>query len=434
MIPSSQRKAIADLLRREVVPAIGCTEPMAVALCTARARELLGGLPERIEVLLSANILKNAMGVGIPGTGMIGLPIAVALGAQIGRSECGLEVLRDVTPEAVARARDYLAADAVSVALKEGISETLYVEVHCTAGGRRAEAVIAGSHTRFVYLACDGEVVLDRRTGASSREEEPCVPLTLRRVFDYALTAPIDELAFIDEARRLNMAAAELALGGEYGHSRGRTLRGRRELHVMGDSLFSRMLAYTSAACDARMAGAMVPVMSNSGSGNQGIAATVPVAVYARQTGASEERTRRALVLSHLTAIYIKQSLGRLSALCGCVVAATGSSCGIAYLMGGGYREVACAVQNMIANLTGMICDGAKPSCALKVSSGVSTAVMSALLAVEGKCVTSAEGIIDDDVDRSIRNLTAIGREGMAATDRLVLDIMTHKKPADCGR
>ena len=232
--------------------------------------------------------------------------------------------------------------------------------------------------------------------------------MTLRRVFDYALTAPIDELAFIDEARRLNMAAAELALGGEYGHSLGRTLRGRRELHVMGDSLFSRMLAYTSAACDARMAGAMVPVMSNSGSGNQGIAATVPVAVYARQTGASEERTRRALVLSHLTAIYIKQSLGRLSALCGCVVAATGSSCGIAYLMGGGYREVACAVQNMIANLTGMICDGAKPSCALKVSSGVSTAVMSALLAVEGKCVTSAEGIIDDDVDRSIRNLTAV--------------------------
>ena len=230
------------------------------------------------------------------------------------------------------------------------------------------------------------------------------------------------------------MAAAELALGGEYGHSLGRTLRGRRELHVMGDSLFSRMLAYTSAACDARMAGAMVPVMSNSGSGNQGIAATVPVAVYARQTGASEERTRRALVLSHLTAIYIKQNLGRLSALCGCVVAATGSSCGIAYLMGGGYREVACAVQNMIANLTGMICDGAKPSCALKVSSGVLTAVMSALLAVEGKCVTSAEGIIDDDVDRSIHNLTAIGREGMAATDRLVLDIMTHKKPADCGR
>lgn len=432
MIPSSQRKAIADLLRREVVPAIGCTEPMAVALCAARARELLGAMPERIEVLLSANILKNAMGVGIPGTGMIGLPIAVALGAQVGRSAYGLEVLRDVTPAAVEHARDYLATGAVSVALKEDIAETLYAEVRCTAGSRVAEAVIAGAHTRFVYLACDGAVVLDRRTGTAACTEPEEVPLSLQRVFDYAATTPVDELAFIDEARRLNMAAAEMALGGEYGHSLGRTLRGERELHVMGDSLFSRMLAYTSAACDARMAGAMVPVMSNSGSGNQGIAATVPVAVYAERTGASEERTRRALVLSHLTAIYIKQSLGRLSALCGCVVAATGSSCGIAYLMGGGYREVSYAVQNMIANLTGMICDGAKPSCALKVSSGVSTAVMSALLAIEGKCVTSAEGIIDEDVDRSIRNLTTIGREGMTATDRLVLDIMTHKKGAGC--
>jgi len=431
MIPSSQRKAIADLLRREVVPAIGCTEPMAVALCTARARELLGRQPERIEVLLSANILKNAMGVGIPGTGMIGLPIAVALGAGIGRSEYGLEVLRDVTPEAVEQAKAFLASDTVKIALKEGIAEPLYAEVRCAADGHAAEAVIAGAHTRFVYLARDGAAELDRRSEPSACAEEACVPLTLRRVYDYATTAPIEELEFIGEARRLNMAAAELAFGGEYGHSLGRTLRGSRELHVMGDSLFSRMLAYTSAACDARMAGAMVTVMSNSGSGNQGIAATVPVAVYAEQTGATEEQTLRALVLSHLTAIYIKQRLGRLSALCGCVVAATGSSCGITYLMGGAYREVSYAVQNMIANLTGMICDGAKPSCALKVSSGVSTAVMSALLAVEGKCVSSVEGIIDDDVDRSIRNLTAIGRDGMASTDRLVLDIMTRKRSSD---
>ena len=432
MIPSSERKKIAGLLRCEVVPAIGCTEPMAVALCTARARELLGVCPERIEVLLSANILKNAMGVGIPGTGMIGLPIAVALGAQIGRSEYGLEVLRDVTPEAVAAAKTFLAAGVVSVALKEGIAEMLYAEVRCTAGGHTAEAVIAGAHTCFVYLAKDGEVLLDRCGGSSACGAGECVPLTLQRVFDYAATSPLDELAFIGEARRLNMAAAEVALEGEYGHSLGRTLRGEKELHVMGDSLFSRMLAYTSAACDARMAGAMVPVMSNSGSGNQGIAATVPVVVYAEQTAASEEQTLRALVLSHLTAIYIKQRLGRLSALCGCVVAATGSSCGITYLMGGGYREVSYAVQNMIANLTGMICDGAKPSCALKVSSGVSTAVMSALLAMEGKCVTSVEGIIDDDVDRSIRNLTDIGRDGMTATDRLVLDIMTHKRSSGC--
>ncbi|WP_300747963.1 L-serine ammonia-lyase, iron-sulfur-dependent, subunit alpha [uncultured Alistipes sp.] len=432
MIPAVERKAISDLLQREVVPAIGCTEPMAVALCTARARELLETVPERIDVMLSANILKNAMGVGIPGTGMIGLPVAVALGAHVGRSEYGLEVLRDVTPEAVAEARRYLAEERIAIALKEGAVPTLYVEVECRSGNRRAAAIIADTHTRFVYLSLDDKVLLDLRDGAAAESEEREVPLTLRRVYDYAVTSPIEELAFIDEAQRLNISAAELAFKGEYGHSLGRTLCGEKELHVMGNTLFSRILAYTSAACDARMAGAMVPVMSNSGSGNQGIAATVPVAVYAEQTGATKEQTRRALVLSHLTAVYIKQSLGRLSALCGCVVAATGSSCGITYLMGGGYREITYAVQNMIANLTGMICDGAKPSCALKVSSGVSTAVMSALLAIEGKCVTSVEGIIDEDVDRSIRNLTAIGRDGMAATDRLVLDIMTHKGTGGC--
>lgn len=432
MLSVDERKAISALLQREVVPAIGCTEPMAVALCTARARELLEHLPDRIEVRLSANILKNAMGVGIPGTGMIGLPVAIALGARIGRSEYGLEVLRDVTPQDVEAARQYMSENRISVKLKEGSVPTLYVEVECWHGSRHSMAVIAHTHTGFVYLSLDDEVLLDHRSGTAAESADEDTALTLRRVYDYAMTTPIEELAFIDEARRLNMAAAELAFTGEYGHSLGRTLRGEKELHVMGDTLFSQILAYTSAACDARMAGALVPVMSNSGSGNQGIAATVPVAVYAAQTGASEEQTRRALVLSHLTAVYIKQSLGRLSALCGCVVAATGSSCGITCLMGGGYREVTYAVQNMIANLTGMICDGAKPSCSLKVSSGVSTAVMSALLAIEGKCVTSVEGIIDDDVDRSIHNLTAIGRDGMVATDRLVLDIMTHKGPGGC--
>ena len=171
----------------------------------------------------------------------------------------------------------------------------------------------------------------------------------------------------------------------------------------------------------------MIPVMSNSGSGNQGIAATLPVVVYAQECGATQQQRIRALTLSHLTAIYIKQSLGRLSALCGCVVASTGSSCGITYLMGGGYEQVCWAVKNMIANLTGMICDGAKPSCALKLTSGVSTAVLSAMMAMEGECVSSVEGIIDDDVDRSIHNLTKIGREAMNETDRCVLDIMTGK-------
>lgn len=427
MLPVSERKQIIDLIHREVIPAIGCTEPIAVALCVARATETLGSVPERIAVRLSANILKNAMGVGIPGTGMIGLPIAVALGALIGRSEYQLEVLRDVTPEAVERGRQMIDQKRISIALKEGIAEKLYIEAEVEAAGHKALAVIAGGHTTFVYVERDGEVLLDRRRAASSDEEESEVPLTLHRVWEFAMTTPVDEIRFILESQRLNRAAAEKSFTGEYGHCVGRTLRCDRERQVMGDSIFTRILSYTSAACDARMAGAMIPVMSNSGSGNQGIAATMPVAIYAEEIHASEEQTIRALTLSHLTVIYIKQSLGRLSALCGCVVAATGSSCGIVYLMGGGYKEMTAAVKNMIANLTGMICDGAKPSCAMKLTSGVSTAVLSAMMAMDGRCVSPVEGIIEEDVDRCIHNLTSIGRDGMNETDRLVLDIMTHK-------
>ena len=427
MFSPNERAKIIALINREVVPAIGCTEPIAVALCTARAAELLDTQPEKIEVRLSANILKNAMGVGIPGTGMIGLPIAVALGALVGRSEYRLEVLRDVTLEAVGRGARYIDEKRVCISLKEDIAEKLYIEVEASAGERRAVAVIAGGHTAFVYLERDGEVLLDKRTASVAEEEAGEVPLTLRRVWDFAMTAPLDELRFILETRRVNKAAAERAFAGEFGHCVGRTLRCERERRVMGDSIFSRILSYTSAACDARMAGAMIPVMSNSGSGNQGIAATLPVVVYADETAADEEHTIRALVLSHLTVIYIKQSLGRLSALCGCVVAATGSSCGITYLMGGAYEQVAAAVKNMIANLTGMICDGAKPSCSMKLTSGVSTAVLSAMMAMDGHCVTPVEGIIEEDVDKCIRNLTAIGRDGMNETDRLVLGIMTHK-------
>ncbi len=428
MIPQSERERIVALIQREVVPAIGCTEPIAVALCTARAAELLGRLPERIVVRLSANILKNAMGVGIPGTGgMIGLPIAVALGAIVGRSEYRLEVLRDVTPEAVERGRRYIDERRISVSLKEGEVDKLYIEVEATAGESRSVAIIAGGHTRFVYEACDDRVILDLRTPAAADAAAEEVELSLARVWEFATTAPIGELAFIREASRLNKAAAEQSFTAEYGHSVGRTIRCDRDRKVMGDSIFSRILSYTSGACDARMAGAPIPVMSNSGSGNQGIAATLPVVVYAEETGATEEETTRALILSHLTVIYIKQSLGRLSALCGCVVAATGSSCGITYLMGGDYNRVAAAVKNMIANLSGVICDGAKPSCAMKLMSGVSTAVLSAMMAMEGRCVTSVEGIIDEDVDQCIHNLTRIGRDGMQETDRMVLEIMTSK-------
>lgn len=427
MISTPEREQIIALIKREVVPAIGCTEPIAVALCVAKACEILGATPEKISARLSANILKNAMGVGIPGTGMIGLPIAIALGALIGRSEYQLEVLKDSDADAVERGKRFIEQGRIDIALKENITEKLYIEIEASGAGHSAVAIIAGGHTTFVFTSRDGETLQDNRGASATEQEEEGVELSLRKVFDFAMTAPLDEIRFILETKRLNKAAAEDSFRHQYGHCVGNTLRNNPEMKIIGDSILSRILSYTCAACDARMAGAMVPVMSNSGSGNQGIAATLPVVVYAEEIKADEEHLIRALTLSHLTAIYIKQSLGRLSALCGCVVASTGSSCGITYLMGGDYEPVSYAVKNMIANLTGMICDGAKPSCSLKITTGISTAVLSAMLAMESHCVTSVEGIIDDDVDQSIRNLTLIGREGMNETDRLILQIMTSK-------
>ncbi|MBO5661590.1 MAG: serine dehydratase subunit alpha family protein [Tidjanibacter sp.] len=428
MLSAECRKEIIDLINREVVPAMGCTEPVAVSLCTAKAVETLGREPEVINLLLSPNVLKNAMGVGIPGTDMIGLPIAIALGALVGKTEYQLEVLKDVTPEAVERGRKMIDDGRIRVGVKEGDCETLYIEAQATYGDVTATAVIAGAHTNFVYVALGEEVVLDNRTPASAAAEQKTVELTLRKVWDFATTTPIEELRFILEARRLNKAAADESMRGEWGHCLGRTVKeSRGSRKIMGDTILSHMISYTSAACDARMGGAKIPVMSNSGSGNQGIVSTLPVVVFAEDTDATEDQLIRALTLSHLTVIYIKQSLGRLSALCGCVVASTGSSCGITYLMGGDYREVAMTVKNMVATLTGMICDGAKPSCALKLSSSVSTAVMAATMAMEQRCVTAYEGIVDDDVDKSILNLTTIGSRGMLETDRMILHIMTHK-------
>ncbi len=418
---------ITALIRREVVPAIGCTEPAAVALAVAKATEMLGICPESLRLHLSANILKNAMGVGIPGTGMIGLPIAVALGATIGKSEYGLEVLRDVNPEAVENGKKFIAEDRIHIALAPDAPSKLYIDVVATAGDDTARAVISRSHTNFVRLEHNGKVehydpnVADDADGDSNEPK-----LKMKLVWDYAMQTPVGELKFILEARRLNEAAARTALNGDYGHSLGATIR-RNGAKYMGDSYLDHMMAATSAACDARMGGAPIAVMSNSGSGNQGITATMPVVSFANDIQASEEQLIRALTLSHLTSIYIKQSLGRLSALCGCVVASTGASSGITYLMGGDFPQICAAIKNMVATLTGMICDGAKPSCSMKISSGVSTAMLSAILAMNGKCVTSAEGIVADDIDRTILNLTSIGREAMLETDRYVLQIMTCK-------
>lgn len=423
MLNVSERKQIVALLHKEVKPAIGCTEPIAVALAVAKAKELLDSVPEKIEVWLSANMLKNAMGVGIPGTGMVGLPIAIAMGALVGKPEYGLEVLRDITDEWLEAGKAMIADKVISVHLKDDIEEKLYIEVKAASKGHCAKVIISHEHSRFSHLELDNEVLLQLDESVDEKVFEKAVDLSFNKVCEFALETPVDELRFMREAGELNKAAANESMKGSYGHSVSLTLA----KGMLGDNVYTRMLSVTTAACDARMAGAPFPVMSNSGSGNQGIAATLPVTVFAEEHKKSDEELIRALTLSHLMTIYIKQSLGRLSGLCGAVVAATGSACGITYLMGGTQEQIGYSIKNMIGNITGMICDGAKPSCALKVSNGVSSATLSALMAIDNKVVSAVEGITDECVDKTIFNLTRIGRDGMNETDKMILEIMTNK-------
>lgn len=423
---------LLQLLRSEVIPAIGCTEPIAVALCTARAKELLGAEPDKITVYLSKNVYKNALAVGIPNTGMTGLPIAIALGATVGKSEYMLEVLRDATPEAVAYAKQYMLRVPATIKVDYDAPSLLYIHVEVANGDCTAQATIIDEHTNFVPspISNNQSPIANNQSPIANSPE--C--LNLRRVYDFAMEVDTHELTFLLEGAQMNTAAAETSFADQYGHGLGRLLRANTltatpEMeNLFGNTLFTKIISYTCGACDARMSGAMVQVMSNSGSGNQGISCSIPVYLYAKENNCSEEQTLRALALSNLTVIYIKQSLGRLSALCGCVVAATGSAAGITFLMGGNYEEITYAIKNMIANISGMICDGAKPGCALKVTSGVATAIFSAYLAMQHSYADSTEGIVEDDIDRTIRNLTRIGHDGMKVTDDLILDIMTHKK------
>ena len=430
MLNKETRDRIISLVKKEVVPAVGCTEPAAVSLAVAKATETLGKVPAHISVGLSGNMLKNAMGVGIPGTGMIGLPIAIALGALIGKSEYGLEVLQDVTPEWVERGKQYIADGRVEVHLIPDTPSNLYIDVEASdEEHNKAHTIISLLHTNFVHVSRNNEVLFEAEPVASEEESENDQPLDLdmATVWEFATETPIEELRFILQARDLNKAASQLGMKEKYGHSLGHMVKNHGKLYF-GDGHLANMIIATSAACDARMGGATIAVMSNSGSGNQGITATMPVVSFAEDCGASEDQLTRALMLSHLTSIYIKQNLGRLSALCGCVVASTGASSALVYLMGGSFDQVCAAVKNMVANLTGMICDGAKPSCSMKISSGVSTAMMSALLAMQGRCVSQAEGIVHEDVDKTIHNLTSIGKDAMTETDLHVLNIMTNKQ------
>lgn len=432
---------IIEILRKEVKPALGCTEPIAVALATSKAAEILGEnskncVPDcplwrqnsdfMVDVEVSGNILKNGMGVGIPGTDMVGLPIAAALGLVYGDSSLGLEVLCGVNKDAVEVAKDMVKKGRVNVRVAED-SPLLYVKAGVSLYKDYASATIADDHDNIVETTFNGKTL----SGASNADdgnngENRDYKLSVKEIFDFTNTIPYEEIKFILECRDYNWKLSQEGLERNYGLCVGKTIR-ENQNSVFGDDFMSYAMGVTAAASDARMAGSTLAAMSNSGSGNQGITVSMPVIAYAKRFDVDDERLARALVLSNLVAIHIKTYLGKLSALCGCVVASTGSACGIVWLEGGNYEQVCAAIKNMVGNITGMVCDGAKVGCAMKVASGVYSSVQSAVLALNGICADENNGIIDRDIDKTIKNLGEIGSVGMKATDEMILKIMSCK-------
>lgn len=424
------RQALIDLLHQEVVPALGCTEPIAVALAAARATETLGRPPRRLIVEVSANLLKNGMGVIVPGTGEMGLNMAAAAGALGGKSELGLECLRDLTPEQVEQAKAMVKAGNVELKLPD-TDLLLFCTVTAVIDEDTATAELRDSHANITRVWRGRELIFEKREAAASHGSGAAAeqwPLTLACVYEFATTAPLEEISFILEAARMNRQVAEEGLKSRYGLAVGKSMDARIRQQMLSDDMPSFAVKLTAAAADARMAGVMMPVMSNSGSGNQGITCTMPVVACAIRLEKSDEDLARALIMSHLVSIHIKRHLGRLSAHCGAMVAATAAACGIALLLGGGLKEMEMTVRNMVGNIAGMICDGAKSSCALKVASAVGAGIQAAMLAMSGSAVPGNEGIVDEDIETCIANLGRLGSTGMRETDKVILDIMLRKK------
>lgn len=415
-----------ELLHREVVPAIGCTEPIAVALTAAKAAETLGATPEKLEAFVSGNLLKNGMGVGVPGTGERGLNIAVAAGAIGGKSEAMLEVLKDLSPMQAEEAKQMLAEERVVLDVADN-DELIYCEVIATKGDDSARVILKGHHTGLVYVEKNGDVIMHVDSGSAEDAEHEEWSLTMDSIFDFATNAPLEDISFILEAARMNEAMAMKGLSGSYGLGVGKNIEESIKDHIMGDSIINEAVKLSTAATDARMHGVQMPVMSNSGSGNQGLTCTIPVLACANRLEASEEKLARALIMSHLTSIHIKHSLGRLSALCGATVAGTAAGCALVLLLDGGIKEVEMTINNMVGSIAGMICDGAKNGCALKVASAVSTGLQSAFLAMKGHSISGSEGIVDNDVEKTILNLGCLGSHGMKETDKVILKTMVSK-------
>ncbi len=413
------------ILKEELIPAFGCTEPIAIAFAAACVRQVLGVCPDSLRVEASGNIIKNVKSVIVPNTGgMKGIRTAAAAGVISGQAHRRLEVLAALTQEDQARLRDYMERTPIQVEKASG-SLPFDLIVSGTGEGHTARVRIAGSHTNVVLAEKDGRILLHKALAeglpeTDGEEELRRVALTIEGIMDFACSVELADVEAVLKRQILfNTAIAQEGLRGDYGANVGSVL-----LSTYGDDVKIRARAMAAAGSDARMNGCELPVIINSGSGNQGLTVSLPVIEYAKELKSSREEFYRALVVSNLTSIHLKEGIGRLSAYCGAVTAGAGAAAGIAFLMGGGFREVAHTVVNTLANVSGIICDGAKPSCAAKISSAVEAGILGYYMFRNGQEFRGGDGIIRKGVESTIANVARLGREGMRGTDQEILEMM----------
>ncbi|WP_421261013.1 serine dehydratase subunit alpha family protein [Aeromonas jandaei] len=419
-----------QIIQQVVKPALGCTEPIAAAYAAAVAVRQLGCEPGRLEVAVSDNLYKNSMGVYVPGTGKIGLAIAAAAGAIGGNADAGLEVLAAIQPAQVERAQQLIDAGKVQVS-RTAAPEFIFCRVTVYGTDHKgeehsAEVTLCGGHTRIVEQRRDGEVTFtaDQSQGGATGSICDGVDISIAAIYEFATQVEFEQIRFILKASELNGKLSAEGMNNPYGLEIGRTMQQNINAGLIGEDVMNRIVMMTAAASDARMGGATLPAMSNFGSGNQGIAATIPVMVIAERFAASEEQLARALIMSHLGAIYIKSHYPPLSAFCGNTVTSAAASMAMVYLAGGSFEQSCFAIQNVLSDSAGMVCDGAKASCAMKVSTSSGAAVRGFLMALNSHSV-SGQGIVAGDVDQTIRNVGQMVKEGMSATDSTIIDIMS---------
>jgi L-cysteine desulfidase len=429
---SATAKALIDILHAEVKPALGCTEPGAVALAATRARELLGEEVEACEIFVSPNIYKNGMGVGIPGTDQIGLLAAACMGIAGGEASLGLSALESVNMHSMKEALRLAESGNVNIRVQDTMDK-IYIEVGMRGPSNTAKVIINGRHDQFIHISRNEEVYLhvDLDYGVEVVNHSVLADMTIKDVIQEVEALSFQDISFLLEGLSMNKQISLVGLKNRVGAGVGYSMQKALEDGMIGDDVINRAIIMTSAASDARMSGAKLPVMSSNGSGNHGLTAILPIAAYDEKFPQSDERLARALAISHLVTAYIKNYTGRLSAVCGCGVAAsTGSAAGVAWLMNLNYKQIEGAILNMIGNLSGMICDGAKAGCAYKLASAAGAAIQSALYVKYGSIIPSLNGIVGSTVEESIRNLGIVSDKGMTITDKIIVEVMdaTHCK------